>query len=118
MALPFLIMGSVCFSVVAQLLLKQASMNAARNSMSSIAFMKAMLLAIPSWFGLFSFAASLGLWVLVLAKMPVSKAYPFVAIGIVITSMAGVFVYGESMTVLKFIAILIIASGVALLATC
>jgi multidrug transporter EmrE-like cation transporter len=32
--------------------------------------------------------------------------------------MAGVFVYGESMTALKFIAIMIIASGVALLATC
>ena len=61
------------------------------------------------------FGSSLALRIVILAKLPVSKAYPFVAIGIVITASAGVAFYRGPISALKLFAILLMTIGVSLL---
>jgi len=62
------------------------------------------------------FGSNLALRIIILAKLPVSKAYPFVAIGIVITASAGVAFYRGPISALKIFAILLMTVGVSLLA--
>lgn len=51
-----------------------------------------------------------------LARLPVSKAYPFVAIGIAMTSVEGVVFCGEQISVLRLTSMFLIAIGISLLA--
>lgn len=55
-------------------------------------------------------------WLLVLSRIPVSFAYPFVSLGIVFTTLAGVVVLGESMSLTGCLGILLIISGILCIA--
>ena len=110
------ILISVLLSASAQMFLKKAATLSSLGTNSITAFLAKVGTSPFTWLGLLMFGSSLALWILILAKLPVSKAYPFVAIGIVITSAASIAFYGESISALKLFAILLIASGVSLLA--
>jgi multidrug transporter EmrE-like cation transporter len=62
--------------------------------------------------GLFCFGLSAVFWLFVLSKIAVSTAYPFVALGIVITTVSGRLILGEPLTALKTIGIGLIVLGV------
>jgi multidrug transporter EmrE-like cation transporter len=62
------------------------------------------------------YAVSVVLWLLVLAKLPVSIAYPFVALGIVLTTAFGVVFLREAIPALSAMGILLVVVGVLLLA--
>lgn len=64
--------------------------------------------------GLLCFGLSAVVWLFVLSRMPVSQAYPCVALGIVITSVAGGVLLGEPLTPTRMIGIAIIVAGVVL----
>jgi multidrug transporter EmrE-like cation transporter len=66
--------------------------------------------------GLSLYFASAALWLLVLARIDVSSAYPFAALGIVLTSVLGRVLLGEAMSVPKIAGTLLIVGGVAVLA--
>lgn len=51
--------------------------------------------------GLFCFGLSALVWLFVLARVPLSTAYPFVALGIVVTVLAGRFIFGEAVPLMK-----------------
>ena len=110
------ILMSVFLSASAQMSLKKAATLSAPGTNSILAFLANVVASPFTWLGLLMFGSSLALWIIILAKFPVSKAYPFVAIGIVITSSAGVALYGEPISTLKLFAIFLIAMGVSLLA--
>lgn len=114
--LPLLILLSVLLSTGAQLLLKRAASDANFEANTTISFLVNVITSKSAWLGLASFGLSLAFWVMVLARVPVSKAYPFVAIGILITSSAGIFFYGEPISMMKVLSIFFIALGVSLLA--
>lgn len=71
----------------------------------------------PPILGGFSlYAVSVVLWLLVLAKLPVSIAYPFVALGIVLTTTFGVVFLREAIPAVSVMGILLVVAGVLLLA--
>lgn len=62
------------------------------------------------------YAVSLGLWLLALARAPLSFAYPFIALGFVMTTLAARFLLGESLSPLRLAGIAVICIGVLLVA--
>lgn len=66
--------------------------------------------------GLFAYGLATVLWLLVLSRIPVSLAYPFVALGIVITTLSGIFLLGEQISRLSILGIAVTALGIALVA--
>ena len=66
--------------------------------------------------GLLLYFAAAMLWLLVLAKFEVSFAYPFVALGFVITAVAGWLLFNEPMSLSRVAGTLLICAGVVLVA--
>lgn len=115
-----LIMISVLTTASAQLLLK-AGMSGTRvqhaldqginpKSIGTVAFDPLVLAGLGLYFG-----AAL-VWLVVLSKVPVSLAYPFVASGFVLTALAGRFLFDEPLSSTRIVAIIMICLGVSLLA--
>jgi len=107
-----MIFGSVGLSALAQVLLKSGAL-AARSDAGAAAFL-AVLTAPATLAGLFVYAASALLWLRVLARLPLSQAYPFVALGIVLTTLAGVIVFGEAVVGTRMLGVALIFAGVVL----
>lgn len=66
--------------------------------------------------GLFVYFASALVWLIVLAKVDVSLAYPFVSIGFLLTALMGHLLFGEIITLPRLLGILCVCVGVAFLA--
>jgi multidrug transporter EmrE-like cation transporter len=64
------------------------------------------------WMGLLVYGASALAWLGVLARLDLSLAYPFVAVGLVVTCLLGVVVFGEPSNYLKLSGIVLVAVGV------
>ena len=56
------------------------------------------------------------LWIYVLSRLPLSRAYPFVGLSIVITSIVGALFLGERLVVTQIIGIVLVSIGVFLVA--
>ncbi|KAB1078107.1 EamA family transporter [Methylobacterium soli] len=66
--------------------------------------------------GLLTFGLSAVVWLLVLSRIDVSYAYPCVALGIVLTMLAGHLMLGEALTVSRIAGLALIVSGVGVVA--
>jgi multidrug transporter EmrE-like cation transporter len=64
--------------------------------------------------GLMLYGLSAVIWLLVLARWDLSKAYPFVGLGFVITLVLGVGVLGERVTLERGLGTLLVVCGVLL----
>jgi multidrug transporter EmrE-like cation transporter len=62
--------------------------------------------------GLVVFGTSAVVWLFVLSRIDVSQAYPFVALGIVITAFAGHLLLGETLPALRIFGVAAIMIGV------
>jgi multidrug transporter EmrE-like cation transporter len=117
--LIFLILCSVMLSSIAQIVLKMGMSNAvvlnAIQSGSSFQAIKAIATNIFVIGGLGLYFSSAAVWLLVLAKVDVSYAYPFVGLGFVVTMLLAYFVSGEPLTTIKVAGTLCIALGVAII---
>ncbi|MBS0254786.1 MAG: small multi-drug resistant family protein [Proteobacteria bacterium] len=108
-----IILASVAMSACAQLLLKlgvAAAKAAGWQGGPSVLF-NPMVFA---GFALYGLGAVL--WLYVLARLPLSAAYPFVGIGFIFTMLLGVTVLGESLGALRIAGTLAIALGCVLVA--
>jgi multidrug transporter EmrE-like cation transporter len=65
--------------------------------------------------GLGSYVISVAIWLLVLAHVEVSYAYPFLSVGYVVVTLMGYFIFQESVSWMRVIGISIIIVGVILL---
>jgi multidrug transporter EmrE-like cation transporter len=65
--------------------------------------------------GLVCFGLSAVIWLFVLSKIPVSSAYPFIALGIVATTVFGHFMFNEPITAYKAVGLCLILSGILLI---
>lgn len=108
----------VGLTALAQVLLKMgmsspAIQQAMSNDMRSVYW---LALTSPSiWGGMLCFGASAGLWLLVLGKLEVSMAYPLISLGVVLTTVAGIFILGESVSIYKVLGVALIIAGVLIL---
>lgn len=62
--------------------------------------------------GLLSYALSAIIWMFVLSRVALSTAYPFIALGIAITALAGRYFFHEPMTPVKIAGIGLILAGI------
>ena len=65
--------------------------------------------------GMFSYGISIILWMVVLSKVNVSLAYPFLSIGYIITAVLAYLLFNEPITFQKVLGIIIICIGVFIL---
>lgn len=66
--------------------------------------------------GIFCYAVSLVVWILALAKTPVSVAYPMVSLGFALNALLAWWLLGEAVAPMRMAGIGIIIVGVALVA--
>lgn len=113
-----LILGSVGLSAFAQIALKIGmGGDAARDAMAHASLVHGYirLLVIPAVVcGLVAYGLSALLWLRVLAELDVGKAYPFVALGIVVTMASGALFLGESVPMLRVVGAALVIVGVIL----
>ena len=113
-----LIFGSVVLSSAAQLILKAGmtaqSIQGAMKTGDPTEIVFRTVTSPLVLAGLFCFGLSAFLWLFVLSRVPVSSAYPFIALGIFVTVLAGSIVFAEPISVTKAIGVIVIISGVVL----
>lgn len=111
--LPF-ILGSVVFGVIGQLCLKTGVSSVATSG--GLAFLYRALTTPMVLLGFGAYAASSLIWLVVLSKVALSYAYPMVALGYVFVVVASAVILREDVPLVRWVALLIICAGVALLA--
>ncbi|EUJ09429.1 hypothetical protein Meth11DRAFT_0223 [Methylophilaceae bacterium 11] len=118
--LILLILCSVLLSSIAQIVLKtgMSSPNVLATIQlgDSLAMFKSICSNLYVIGGLTLYFASAAVWLLVLARVDVSFAYPFVGLGFVVTMLLAFFINGEVLSTAKVIGTLCIALGVAIMA--
>ena len=111
-----LVLMSVAISAVAQLCLK-IGMNAFIVPLSTVRpgeMFRALVLNPYLLGGLGLYGVGTILWLAVLSRIDLSVAYPFVALGFIMTLAFGVSILGESLTTAKLIGTTLIVLGVFL----
>jgi multidrug transporter EmrE-like cation transporter len=115
-----LVIFSVGCSALAQIALKHGMAQPTVQLALASGGMQRIVLAIagsPAVFGgLFLYGLSAVVWLFVLARLDVSVAYPFVALGFLVTMALGCLLFGEAFTVRKVLGTLIVMLGVYLVA--
>ena len=107
----------VLLSAVAQIVLKAgmgaAALTAPRGAAATLAatFLNPLVIG-----GLALYFLSAVVWLAVLAKLPVSTAYPFVSLGFVCTAALGWLIFGEPISAAKALGIALIVGGVLFVA--
>lgn len=119
--LLLLILASVSLSAVAQLCLKLGVRAAGASGLATgvegagrgmAAFLTSPFVIVG--LGLYGFGALL--WLYVLARLPLSAAYPFVGLGFVMTMLIGLLALGETLSAGRVAGTLLIAVGCILVA--
>lgn len=108
----------VFLTALAQVLLKMGMSAPALQQAMGSGLKSVYWVALSSpliWGGMLCFGASAGLWLLVLGKLEVSLAYPLASLGIALTTLTGIFLLGESVTVYKALGVGLIIAGVVTL---
>jgi multidrug transporter EmrE-like cation transporter len=116
-----LILFSVCLSAFSQVILRYGMTRAdvAEALAGGASALQAIGAIARSPFvigGLACYGLGAVVWLLVLSRIPVSHAYPFVSLGIVLTALAGVIALGESISLTACLGILLIVSGILCIA--
>jgi multidrug transporter EmrE-like cation transporter len=65
--------------------------------------------------GISSYILSVVIWLIVLSKVEVSYAYPFLSIGYIIVALAGKYFFDEGVSSMRWLGILVICVGVYLI---
>ena len=111
----FLIIFSISLSVVAQILLKHGMSNSDIHSSFNESVLSGILSVVTNLYvlsRLFVYFSSAAVWLGVLAKVDVSKAYPFVGLGFIGTMLVAYWFFNEPITPTKLIGTVLIVLGV------
>ncbi len=112
-----LALASIAISVVAQFLFKHGARQLQGRSASSSLLDTVTSLALNPWIllGFLLYGIGAVVWLSVLARWDVSKAYPLVGLGFVLTLGIGALL-GETLTPLRVAGVMCICLGVGLVA--
>lgn len=95
-----------------QLLFKRAAITVTGRRGEEMAV---LLLTTPSlWAAFAMYGAATILWIWILTRVPLSQAYPFVALGMILVPLASVLVYGERVTPLFWLGSCLVMIGIVL----
>jgi multidrug transporter EmrE-like cation transporter len=115
-----LILGSVLMATTAQLFLKMGmSSPAIRSAVEEHRWgpLAGLLATNPAVVtGLALYVGGAAVWLLVLAKVELSFAYPFVGIGFIVTMLVGWWFLGDSLNAQRVVGTLLITTGIVLVA--
>lgn len=110
-----LILASVTMSAAAQILLKMGTGAPSRSDGPASELVR--VLSSPlTLSGLGLYGASAVLWLFVLARAPLTLAYPFVGLAFIMTMAGGVLFLGESVPPARIAGTIMIAAGCILVA--
>lgn len=111
-----LILTSVLLNCAAQLCIRKGMLIIGEVEMGSIVrSLGVMITNLWLWGAMISYAVSILLWIVVLSKVEVSFAYPFLSIGYVVAALVGYYFFGESLSLIRVAGIIIICVGVYLI---
>jgi multidrug transporter EmrE-like cation transporter len=116
--LPYLLVFAVLgFTVYGQLMMKARAIAHAGPATEASAKLQYLLAMFGDIGVLSSFAAAVLAaicWMLAIEKLPVSYAFPFMALSFVLVPVGSVVLFGEKIPPIQFLAIGLIVAGVAL----
>lgn len=112
-----LIIISVLLNCSAQILMRKGMLiNGEVNDMQRLLLsIPGMLTNIFLWGAMLCYAISIVTWMVVLSKVEVSYAYPFLSIGYVLSAVAGYLWFAESISLTRIFGIIVICIGVILI---
>jgi multidrug transporter EmrE-like cation transporter len=113
-----LILTGVFLNAFAQVLLKKGMLSIGYfefNFQSLFPIIKKVTINSYILSGLASYVVSVAIWLLVLARVEVSYAYPFLSVGYVVVTVMGYFIFQENLSGMRIIGIAVIIVGVLLL---
>ncbi len=113
-----LILFSVSLSVLAQILLKQGMSSPNVHDSFNNGLTTGVATVLTNLFvlgGLTAYVSSAAIWLGVLAKVDVSKAYPFVGLGFIGTMLFAYWFLNEPLTASKAVGTLLILLGVIII---
>lgn len=112
-----LVLFSVSLNAMAQIVLRKAMTGPPLPPASDVMALSFALAGnVWLWAGMLCYAASIGLWLVVLSRVEVSAAYPMLSIGYVIAAVMGYFFLGENVGIERIAGIALIGAGVMLVA--
>jgi len=121
MAIYLVVLASVVLTALAQIALKAGMSTPAIKQIADETNISALIGAIarsPAIFAGFAlYGLSVVLWLFVLSRLDVSRAYPFVGLGVVVTMILGYLLLGEPLSFHKVLGTILVAGGVWLVAT-
>ncbi len=113
-----LVLAGVLLNAVAQLLLK-----AGATAVGPIAGWDGLRHAAPGlathpgiWGGLGCYALSVVVWIVALSRVEVSVAYPLLSVGYVVNAVLAMWLFGENVSLQRWIGIGVILVGVTIVA--
>jgi len=115
--IPLILLG-VLLNAFAQILLKKGMLSIGYFELHFQTFFPILKkVTINSYIlsGLASYVISVVIWLLVLARVEVSYAYPFLSVGYVVVALVGYFIFQENLSWMRVIGIAVIIVGVLLL---
>jgi multidrug transporter EmrE-like cation transporter len=113
-----LLVVSVCFAVAGQLTLKSAMNRIGRIGADQLATPGSTLFTAARepllWLGLALFGVSAMFWLVVLSRVPLSVAYPFVGLSYVAIVAFARIVLGEQVPLLRWAGVVVVAIGIVI----
>lgn len=114
-----LVLVAVTFSGLAQIAFKASMSGALQGTCATLAWKSSLVSGLTNPYvilGLLLYGASSLLWLLVLSRLEVTVAYPFVGLGFVITMFLGSVLSHEPLGLTRIIGTLLVVAGVILIA--
>lgn len=109
-----IILFSVALNAFAQIFIKKGMMSLGQLSLS-MGFVLKGLGSFHLWMGMICYAISVLSWMVVLSKVNVSIAYPFLSLGFILSAIIAYYFLGEPLTLYKIIGIALICAGLVFL---
>ncbi|PAF53522.1 hypothetical protein BKH42_05605 [Helicobacter sp. 13S00482-2] len=109
-----IIIFSVALNSFAQIFIKKGMMSLGSLSLN-MDFILRGLGNIYLWLGMGCYAISILSWMVVLSKVNVSIAYPFLSLGFILSAIIAYYSFGEPLTFYKMIGIAFICAGLLFL---
>ncbi|MDO6498662.1 EamA family transporter [Photobacterium sanguinicancri] len=112
-----LIIISVALSALAQITLKygvNSNYNALNGDLTKYQLLWELLTNKYIVTGLFMYGCGAIIWLFVLSKLDVSKAYPFVGLGFILTMVLGCFILDETVNMTRIVGTMFVLLGVIL----
>jgi multidrug transporter EmrE-like cation transporter len=111
-----LILVSILFGAIGQVLMKYGTMHASSDGEGVLAVLLKYFTNLPILAGLSFYALSAVIWIFAISKVELSYAYPMVALGYVVVVTLSYFLFDEGVSALRIAGLATIIAGVLIIA--